>query len=178
MRKLIPFIGLITLPCHAIDDNPDQYTGWNVELLKYGVLTETNMHDVDQKAKPLFGWGIRLGYEFDGISSIRTSAAKLDGFVEGASFALYDTNYQADWVVGKTFDIFQGKLSFKPYGFAGWHWGKVKSGNQIKKDSGFSYGLGLRFNVVRSIIVGAEWNKTKFANENLDSVILSAGFKF
>ncbi|WP_394151178.1 outer membrane beta-barrel protein [Vibrio maritimus] len=178
MLKLVPLLILTTLPCHAFNDDPDQYTGWNIELLKYGTVTEAKLHDFDHEAKPLFGWGARIGYEFDGVSTIRVSAAKLDGSIDGSGFALHDTDYQADWVIGKTIDIFRGQLSFKPYGFAGWHWGKVKYNNQVQKDSGFTYGLGLRFNVMRNLILGAEWNKTKVVSEKLDSVVLSVGFKF
>lgn len=178
MRLLTLSSLIVALPCLAFNDDPDKYTGFNIELLKIGTVTSQELHNYNHQAKPSFGWGARLGYEWDGYNAVRYSISKVDNDIDGLDFKRYGTDYQIDWALGKTFDIFTNKLSLKPYGFAGWHWGKTEKLNEVNKYSAFSYGLGIRFNVFEGIILGAEWNKTKVAGEKLDSILISAGFKF
>lgn len=162
----------------------DQFSGLHVELLKTGY---TAKHELENgvTANTLYGWGIQGGYELNGYHDFVASISRQDGDLNdgtNSDIRLGGNAYKLAWNSGYTFDVMPQVLSIKPYGILGWTWldGSATGDNETfsQKESSYTYGIGLKANILEDFTVGAEWTRGEFYGSDMDTVSLMAGIKF
>lgn len=186
MKKgIILFTALISATVSANDQvSRDQYSGLHVELLKTGYTAKSDLEN-GVTSNTLYGWGIQAGYELNGYHDFVASISRQDGDLNHGTegnLKVVGNAYKLAWNSGYTFELLPGVLSLKPYGILGWTWldSSEKGGDEAfsKKENSYTYGLGLKANLLEDYIIGADWTRNEFYGSDMDTLSLMVGIKF
>lgn len=185
-KSLILLSFLLSAGAQATDTGltMDQFSGLHLELVKTGYTAKSDLEN-GANVDPLMGWGLQAGYELNGMHDFVASITRQDGDLNDGVHShvrLSGNAYKLAWNSGYTFDILPKVISIKPYGILGWTWldGSAKGGDESfsKKESSYTYGVGVKANVFEDFTLGAEWSRGEFYGSDMDTVSLMAGFKF